>query len=71
MHPAPHLLRPQIGSKFELTSSDVADANPQVDNIELIQPGQVLYLPCGGERPTHPTAILPCLPLGEDTTRPA
>ncbi|KAL4430929.1 hypothetical protein ABPG75_006185 [Micractinium tetrahymenae] len=37
-----------IGKEFDLTQAEVADANPQVDNIELIQPGQVLYLPCSG-----------------------
>ncbi|KAL4426355.1 hypothetical protein ABPG77_004649 [Micractinium sp. CCAP 211/92] len=54
-----------IGSKFELTSSDVADANPQVDNIELIQPGQVLYLPCGGNA-TEGTSILDWLANRDD-----
>lgn len=44
----------QIGSEFELTQAEVADANPQVDDIELIQPGQVLYLPCSGEQTPHP-----------------
>lgn len=49
----PASFAPQIASSFDLSQAEVSDANPQIDDIELIQPGQVLYLPCPGEAAPH------------------
>lgn len=54
-----------IASSFDLSQAEVSDANPQIDDIELIQPGQVLYLPCPGNA-TEGDSILDLLANRDD-----
>jgi len=56
-----------IGQKYELTQAEVEAANPTVDDISLIQPGDVLLLPCTGNA-TEADTVLDLLARRQDTS---
>lgn len=52
----------QIASHFNLTLAALAAANPQITNVDLIHPGQIIRVPACGAAPPPPPQD--CVPLG-------